>query len=119
MFTPGRVYNRQREIHAVYGGQEQGGISTPSRHPMIFLFTGQSGEAHGYRDEFRPDGSFWYTGEGQIGDMQVVRGNAAIANHQATGKALHVFEESPTGQRYVGEFRYLGHHTEERPDRES
>jgi 5-methylcytosine-specific restriction protein A len=118
MFTPGKVYNRQRDIHRPYGGQEQGGISTPSNHPSIFIFTGESGEAHGYRDEFRPDGTFWYTGEGQVGDMQMVRGNAAIANHQARGKTIHLFEEAANGQRYLGEARYLGHHFEHRPDRD-
>jgi hypothetical protein len=34
---------------------------------LIFIFTGESGETYGYRDEFRPDGTFWYTGEGQTG----------------------------------------------------
>ena len=32
MFVPGQIYHRQREIHDVYGGQRQGGISTPSGH---------------------------------------------------------------------------------------
>jgi len=28
-FEPGGVYNRVRHIHDIYGGQRQGGISTP------------------------------------------------------------------------------------------
>ena len=39
MFVPGNVYNRRRDIHSVYSGQEQGGISTPAAHPLIFIFT--------------------------------------------------------------------------------
>ena len=31
MFIKGKVYVR-REIHKLYGGQEQGGISTPADH---------------------------------------------------------------------------------------
>lgn len=65
MFEAGKVYHRRNDIHAVYGGQQQGGISTPSGHPFIILVTGDSGEEHGYVDGFRDDGSFWYTGEGQ------------------------------------------------------
>ncbi len=77
-FTVGQVYRRVQDIMEPYGGQRQGGISTPRRHPMVFLFTGESGATYGYRDEFRPDGSFWYTGEGQTGDMKMRSGNAAI-----------------------------------------
>jgi hypothetical protein len=41
MFEVGRVYNRRLEIHQPYGGQRQGGISTPRDWPFIFLFTGE------------------------------------------------------------------------------
>ena len=119
MFVPGQNYRRRHDIHGVYGGQGQGGISTPSGHPLIFIFTGESGGTYGYRDEFRPDGTFWYTGEGQTGDMKMVRGNRAIRDHQQEGKTIHLFEYVNTGQvRYVGQAHYLGHHTEDRPDLE-
>jgi len=91
-FTVGQVYRRVQDIMEPYGGQRQGGISTPRRHPMVFLFTGESGATYGYRDEFRPDGSFWYTGEGQTGDMKMRSGNAAIRDHVAARKQLHLFE---------------------------
>ena len=45
MFEVGRVYNRRLEIHEPYGGQQQGGISTPRNCPIMFLFTGESGES--------------------------------------------------------------------------
>ncbi len=76
-FEPGQTYNRRQDIHDRFGGQRQGGISTPSAHPLIFLFTGETGTTYGYRDEFRPDGTFWYTGEGQTGAMVMQRGNLA------------------------------------------
>ena len=118
-FAAGHVYHRVKDIHEMYAGQRYGGISTPTKHPYIFLFTGESGVSHGYRDEYRPDGSFWYTGEGQVGDMQMAGGNAAIRDHAANRKTLHLFEYVATGQvRYLGEAHYLGHHVEERPDRE-
>jgi hypothetical protein len=43
-FVPGKGY-RRRELHEQYGGQRQGGISTPSDHPIIFLITGKSGHS--------------------------------------------------------------------------
>lgn len=117
MFTPGQVYNRRTDLHAVYGGQQQGGISTPAGAPVIFIFTGDTGEQYGYRDEFRPDGTFWYTGEGQTGNMQMVRGNEAIRDHQANDKTIHLFEQADRGHvRYVGEAAYLNDHREDRPD---
>lgn len=49
-FEVGRVYNRRSDIHTPFGGQRQGGISTPVGCPYVFLFTGESGEQYGYRD---------------------------------------------------------------------
>ena len=69
VFSPGQVY-RRRELHEKFGGQRQGGISTPAKVPFIFLITGDSGKQHGYSDEWTEDGVFLYTGEGQHGDMR-------------------------------------------------
>lgn len=117
-FQVGSVYNRQADIHGRYGGQQQGGISTPAEYPLIFLFTGESGSQYGYVDRFREDdGTFWYTGEGQEGDMEMTRGNRAIRDHEANDKELHLFEAVGQGQvRYVGQATYLSHHWEERKD---
>lgn len=106
-FEVGRVYHRRNDIHARFGGQRQGGISTPSGVPYIFLFTGESGEHYGYRDGWdKEDGVYFYTGEGQIGDMQWVRGNKAIRTHLADGKDLLMFENLGKGKgvRFVGCF---------------
>ena len=117
MFEVGQVYNRRRDLHDRFGGQRQGGMSTPKEHPLIFLFTGEGGAEHGYRDEFRPDGTYWYTGEGQHGDMEFVRANRALRDHRQEGKRVHLFEALGAGDvRYIGEVDYLGHHYEERPD---
>jgi 5-methylcytosine-specific restriction protein A len=116
-FIPGKTY-RRREIHADVGGQGQGGISTPSGHPMILLFSGEQGEQYGYHDGFQDDGSFWYTGEGQVGDMQMIRGNRAIFTHLEAGKALHLFQYEARGQvKYISQAEYVGHHYTTAPDR--
>lgn len=109
MFSPDSIHVR-RDLHARFGGQQQGGISTPSRFPIIFLFTGVTGEAFGYTDGWSADGSFQYSGEGQVGDMEFVRGNKAIRNHSITDKDVHLFQSLRDGKvRYIGQFEYLEH----------
>lgn len=118
-FTPGKEYHRRNDIHARYKGQQYGGIATPSEAPYVFLFTGEAGEDFGYADDFQPDGLYWYTGEGQIGDMQMIRGNAAICHHRANQKSILLFEASEKAYvRFVGEMAYVAHHEEQRPDRD-
>src|SRR5262245_42962096 len=109
MFELGRVYHR-RNLHLHYAGQRQGGISTTTRHPIALLFTGETGEQYGYRDGWADDGTFRYTGEGQIGPMDFVRGNAAIRDHGTDGKELHLFEKAGrTTVRYRGQMVCAGY----------
>ncbi|MBW8327604.1 MAG: HNH endonuclease [Thiobacillus sp.] len=99
-----RIYHRKRDIHDVFGGQQRGGISTPSDARYIFLFTGEVGEQHGYQDGFEENGVFMYTGEGQRGDMEFIRGNKAIRDHAQSGKELLLFE----AMRQKGYYRFKG-----------
>ncbi len=118
MFQVGKEYHRRSQIHEVYGGQQQGGISTPKNASYVFLFVSETGGRHGYTDEFK-EGVFFYTGAGQVGDMALTGGNRAIAHHRQDGKALHLFEYSRRGYvRYVGQADCIGYHQEERPDRD-
>jgi 5-methylcytosine-specific restriction enzyme A len=103
-FERGKLYHRQRDIHQLFGGQEQGGICTPEGVPFVFLFTGQSGGQYGYEDTWCEDGTFSYTGEGRRGNMQFVRGNKAVREHLADGRDLLLFEQQPV----KGMYRYLG-----------
>lgn len=97
MFKPGRVYKR-KSLHQKFGGQQQGGISTPSKHPFIFLFTGISGSNYGYQDKWDDEGVYHYTGEGQIGPMKFSKGNLAIRDHLKKGKDLFLFEQLKKGK---------------------
>jgi 5-methylcytosine-specific restriction protein A len=119
-FQIGRVYQRRRELHEPFGGQWQGGISTPASWPLIFLFTGASGEQYGYRDGWDKNGVYLYTGEGQIGDMQFTHGNLAIRDHTANGKDLLLFQLLGHGQgcRYLGAFACAGWEYRGAPDRD-
>jgi len=111
------VEYRRAELHDTYGGQRQGGISTPAKFPFIFIFTAKSGEEYGYLDRFQSDRTYWYTGEGQIGNQQMIRGNRAIRDSEQNDETIHLFEYVRTGiVRYVGELIYTGHHQSDAPD---
>jgi len=103
-FEVGALYNRQKQIHGVFGGQRQGGISTPKEHPLVIAFTGEAGVSHGYHDFWDDAEVFHYFGEGQVGDMKYVAGNRAIGEHVKDGKTLVVFQMMGKGRPY----RYLG-----------
>lgn len=116
MFEVGKEYKRSTEIHGVYNGQSQGGISTPAKHPFVFIFTSGAGEKHGYKDEFI-NGLFHYTGEGQVGDMTMTKGNKAILEHRQNGKQIHVFEYTRKAHvRYLGSAECLGYQNQISPD---
>lgn len=103
MFQVGKIYNRRKEIHGKYKGQQYGGISTPAEHPYVFVFTGDAGEAYGYRDGYGADDTFWYTGEGQEGDMKMTNGNLAIRDHKKNDKEILLFESDGSGDvSFVG-----------------
>jgi hypothetical protein len=97
----------RRRIHGAYGGQQQGGISTPRSVPDILIFTDpKAGAKYGY-DEFeglKEDGSYSYTGEGQYGNQEFVRGNLAIRDSARDGRVIRLFTTNGTRATYVGAF---------------
>ena len=48
--------------------------------------------------------------------MQMLRGNAAIANHSRNGRSLLLFAKPRAGLTFEGEIVYETHHYEEAPD---
>jgi len=108
---------RRRDLHGQFNGQRQGGISTPSGHDFIMLFTGEAGHQHGYRDGWSDKNIFNYTGEGQRGDMQFKFGNKAIRDHIEARKELHLFVQVRKGYvRYIGQMDCIGYQFVEAPD---
>jgi 5-methylcytosine-specific restriction protein A len=105
-----KIY-RRTDLHQYFKGQQQGGISTPRDSKYILLFTGETGDQYGYKDDWSDDGIFNYTGEGQVGDMGFVRGNLAILHHQEDGKELLLFKYiSPGLVRFIDYMTLIGHH---------
>lgn len=113
MFIPGKIYIR-KEIHDTYGGQRQGGISTLARFPAILIFTGDSGENYGYKDEWKSNDVFIYTGEGQIGDMEFVRGNKAIRDQKTNNKEIYLFKKLGQGKvQYISKMELVKYYYEQ------
>ncbi|WP_052659241.1 hypothetical protein [Pseudomonas sp. LFM046] len=114
-FEIGDIYDRRTDIHGPFGGSRQSGVSPSAQAPAVFLFTGESGEQFGYKDHYDDFGVYHYTGEGQIGDMQLTGGNKAILNHAQDGRSLHLFKSlgkkagKSQGQQYLGEFVCADH----------
>ena len=90
-FIPHQIYKRSI-IHDRFGGTRQGGIAPSAQFPYIFIFSGSQGKAHGYEDAWDNSQVYTYTGEGQVGDMQFIKGNLALRDHLATGKRVFLFE---------------------------
>lgn len=114
--VPGALYPRE-QLHLHFGGQRQGGISTPRKHPVVLLFSSPSGEVFGYRDGWLGD-VYLYSGEGVQGDMTLTRGNRVILNHREQGRKLLLFVRTRLRgpYLYLGEFVYAGHFWSWAPD---
>lgn len=105
-FELGKEYKRT-DIHAAYGGQHRGSISTPKNWPFVFVFTSVSGEQFGYVGEGKCE-YFHYAGEGQSGDVEMRRGSRAIRDHIENDKRLLVFSQVRKGfVEFLGEFLYV------------
>ena len=92
-FIKGKLYKRSL-LHDQYGGGRRVGISTPKSIPVIFIFTGNSGEIYGYEDGWDNDGFFRYTGEGQVGDMRFIKGNRSLLEHKQQEKKVFLFKKT-------------------------
>ncbi len=111
-FPVGSLWKRS-DIHQRLGGNPRSGITTCASKPCVLVFTGPSGAAYGYKDGWRDDGFFHYTGEGQVGDMKWEVGNKAIRDHALNQKILLVFETVKDGRRrFMGPMSYVGHDEE-------
>lgn len=97
----------RRELHQRVGGSRQGGITRPAKRADVLLFSSPAGARYGYDfDGWKPDGTFHYTGEGQVGDQTFVRGNAVVRDHLDRGLRLRFFDQVKRSVvRYLGEFQ--------------
>lgn len=117
MFEIGKTYKRS-EIHDQYGGNRQGGICPSKKYACIFIFTGSGGKQHGYKNQWENKNVFSYTGEGQEGDMELTRGNIALAYHLQSKKTVFLFKYVRRAYvEYEGELELFDFDYFETPDR--
>ena len=116
-FIPNQLYKRSL-IHDEYGGNRQGGISPSAKVPYIFIFSGKSGAQYGYNDRWDNHNIFTYTGEGQEGDMQFIKGNLALKDHLNRGKRIFLFEIEGGGMvKFISEMEFYDADYFETPDK--
>jgi 5-methylcytosine-specific restriction protein A len=107
LFLEEKVYRRST-IHDEYGGNRQSGISYSVKYPYIFIFSGESGHKHGYFDRWLNPDVFQYSGEGQLNDMEFIKGNLQLKDHVKNGKRVFLFYfEEKAFVRYKTELELL------------
>lgn len=116
-FQIGQEFKRSL-LHDRYGGSRQHGISPSASYPFIFIFSGSTGHKYGYTDRWDNEDVFEYTGEGQIGDMEFIRGNLALRDHISSGKRVFLFKYKQKGYvKFEGEMEFFDYGLFEIPDR--
>jgi len=97
----GNIYVR-KEIHAEFGGSQQGGITPTKDSKKVFIWSNESGPHHGYQDGWSGDGKvYYYTGAGQDGDQDIEapRHNGRLLRHTENGDEVLLFlgQKGPGG----------------------
>jgi len=117
LFEFNKIYKRS-DLHDIFGGGRQTGISNCAQYPIIFIFSGKSGQQYGYKDDWDEDNYFNYTGEGQLGDMTFTKGNLALRDHLHNGKEVHLFESTEVGYcKYIDQLELVDYKIFLTPDR--
>jgi 5-methylcytosine-specific restriction enzyme A len=110
-FKINQLYKRS-ELHDIYGGNRQRGISVSKKSSMLFIFSGSEGAIYGYEDGWQDAETFYYTGEGQVGDQEFKEGNKALRDHTENNKDVYLFEKvSKNGlYKFVNQLTCVGYH---------
>jgi len=95
-FKVNKLYIRAN-LHDCFGGSRYSSISACISHDSpILIFTNPKTGQDVYKDKFL-NGSFYYSGEGRIGNMQWTKGNLAIRDHKINHREIHLFESDGFG----------------------
>ncbi|WP_181015768.1 HNH endonuclease [Pseudomonas syringae] len=72
-FVIGQEYERRRLLEFVGSRQAQSGVLWGRNEPGCLICTsgGRGGKKAGYSDERLPDGTWWYFGQGRMGDQSL------------------------------------------------
>lgn len=100
-FKLGKVYTRA-DLMSAFKGAFQGGINICKRTNTIVITSKHTGNRI-YDDKLFDGDIMQYTGEGQIGDQKMWKGNKAIYEAKQLGRDIHLFVRfKPTEYTYFG-----------------
>lgn len=100
-FKIGSVYKRD-DLMSAFKGAFQGGINICTRTNTIVITSKHTGNRI-YDDKLFDGDIMLYTGEGQIGDQRMWKGNKAILEAKDLGRDIHLFVRfKPTQYTYFG-----------------
>lgn len=99
---PGDILTNE-QLNDIFGVSNMGGIRISKLTGTILLVSSADNALYEDRDQ---DGLFSYTGEGQKGDQELVRGNKAVYDSPSRGTPLLLFFKRQTNEyEFQGEVR--------------
>ena len=100
-FNLGQKYKRE-DLMDAFRGAFQGGINICKRTNTIVITSKHTGNRI-YDDKLFDGDVMYYTGEGQVGDQKMWKGNKAILEAKENGRDIHLFVRfKPTEYTYFG-----------------
>lgn len=95
-------YHLRAQLHATYGGNPRAGICPTKSGPVLIFSDPVSGSPFGYdANDYLESNIYHYTGEGRVGNQQLLRGNRALLD-PARELLLFAKQDAKTW-RFVGE----------------
>jgi 5-methylcytosine-specific restriction protein A len=95
-------YHLRAQLHVTFGGNPRAGICPTKAGPILIFSDPASGRPFGYDAHDYLEGNIYhYTGEGRVGNQQLVRGNRALLDSSA--KLLLFARQDAKTWRFVGE----------------
>lgn len=95
-------YHLRAQLHATYGGNPRAGICPTKSGPVLIFSDPVSGSPFGYdANDYLESNVYHYTGEGRVGNQQLVRGNRALLDPDR--ELLLFAKQDAKTWRFVGE----------------
>ncbi len=103
----------KREIHDLVGGSDQHAMTSCMNGEAFLIFYDPKTSRKNKYDLWEGqqiDGSFWYTGQGLVGDQQMTRSNRGLVKAAEDGRPIHFFRRPENGvKREKGNpYEYVG-----------
>ncbi len=103
----------KREIHDLVGGSDQHAMTSCLNGTAFLIFYDPKTSRKNRYDLWegqQVDGTFWYTGQGLVGDQKMTRSNSGLVKAAEYGKPIHFFRRPEIGvKREKGNpYEYVG-----------